>query len=123
VILSADVRNHSPGPSSYFESPSLTTNCSWTGVWDDVRTADGLPEANVQMRVGNLYGWRADAWTDADGKHGYIFADQPLAGDWFVQVFKGGQPGSRQMWWETTANCTGASARQEFRLDWRHRSR
>jgi hypothetical protein len=50
-----------------------------------------------------------------------MFADHPIVGDWFVQVFKGGQASSRQMWWETTANCTGAGARQEFRLDWRHR--
>jgi hypothetical protein len=86
-----------------------------------VRAADGSPEANVRMRVGNWEGWRADTWTDADGKYSYTFADQPIVGDWFAQVFKGGQCSSKQMWWDTTAHCTGAGARQEFRLDWRHR--
>ena len=87
VYLPLVTRNYPPPYPYTYESPSLTANCSWTGVWGYVRTADGLPEANVQMRVGNWQGWRADAWTDADGKYSYMFADNPIAGEWFVQVF------------------------------------
>jgi hypothetical protein len=96
-------------------------NCTWTGVRGYVLTGDGLPEANVQMRIGNDQGWRADIWTDANGFYLFAFANSPMEGFWFVQVFKGGQVSSNQVWWRTTATCANPYDLQEVQIDWRHR--
>jgi hypothetical protein len=103
------------------ESTSLEANCAWTGVRGTVRTAAGLPEPYVQIRVGNSEGWRDDAWTDANGQYAYKFADEPWPGRWMVRVFREGRPASQELWWDTTADCTGAAGGQEFWADWRAR--
>jgi hypothetical protein len=121
VYLPLVTRDFPPLPPYTYESTSLEANCTWTGVRGTVRTADGLPEPHVQLRVGNWQGWRDDTWTDASGQYVYPFADYPLAGNWLVQVFKEGRPASQEVWWETTANCTGGDAWQVFRVDWRQR--
>jgi hypothetical protein len=86
-----------------------------------VVATDGLGEPDVQVRVGNNEGWRADTWTDVNGFYVYHFWDGPKAGQWFVRVFKGGQPRSMQFWFKTSAGCDGPYSLQEFRIDWRHR--
>jgi hypothetical protein len=83
--------------------------------------ANGLPEPNVQMRVGNDQGWRGDVWTDVNGYYEATFDWAPKAGKWFVRVFKGGQPRSMQFWWETSAGCDGPYSLQEVEIIWRHR--
>jgi hypothetical protein len=92
-----------------------------TGVYGWVLGADGLPEANVQMRVGNDQEWRADTWTDINGFYRYDFASEPVAGMWFVRVFKGGQPRSDRFWWRTSAGCDGPYAIQEVEITWQRR--
>jgi hypothetical protein len=96
-------------------------NCNQTLIWGYVVGANGLAEANVQVRVGNNQGWRADTWTNNDGIYGYLFAEEPIAGKFFARVFKGGQPRSMQFWWETSAGCTGEYSLNQIRIDWRHR--
>jgi len=90
-------------------------------VWGYVLGANGLPEANVQMRVGNNQGWVADISTDANGRYERVFDWKPVAGRWFVRVFKGGEPRSMQFWWETSGGCDGPYSLQEVQIDWRHR--
>ncbi len=111
-----------PTPWPYdYEYAGGRPNCGWTGVWGYVVGANGLAEANVQIRVGDDRGWRADTWTNADGFYAFEFAREPKAGKWFVRVFKGGQPRSMQFWWETSGGCTGPYTLQEVRIDWRRR--
>ena len=105
----------------YYEYAGGRPDCTWTGIWGYVVGANGLGEANVQMRVGNDQGWRADTWTNQDGIYGFTFAQEAKAGRWFVRVFKGGQPRSMQFWWDTSAGCTGEYSLQGVRIDWRHR--
>lgn len=90
-------------------------------VWGYVVGANGLAEANVQMRVGNDQNWRADTWSDDNGYYAYEFWGGPKAGKWFVRVFKGGQARSDQFWFETSAGCDGPYSLQEVRIDWRRR--
>ena len=104
----------------YYEYAGGRPRCDWTGVWGYVVGANGLAEANVQVRVGNNQGWKADTWTNENGIYGFIFAEEPKAGRWFVRVFKGGQPRSMQFWWDTSAGCTGEYSLQGVRIDWRH---
>jgi hypothetical protein len=75
----------------------------------------------VQVRVGNDQGWRADVWTDVNGYYAFQFADHPVAGKWFVRVFKGGEARSMQFWWETSAGCGSPYSVQWVRVTWRHR--
>jgi hypothetical protein len=96
-------------------------DCARTWVWGYVVGADGLGEGGVQMRVGNDQGWRADIWTDANGRYEATFASQPVVGKWFVRVFKGGQPRSMQFWFASGGGCDGPYSKQQFRIDWRHR--
>jgi len=105
----------------YYDYSGGRPRCDWTGVWGYVTGADGLGETGVQMRVGNDQGWTADTWSDENGIYGFIFADAPKEGMWFVRVFKGGQPRSMQFWWRTNAGCTGEKSLQEMRIDWTHR--
>ena len=86
-----------------------------------VLAANGLPEAGVQMRVGNDQGWRADTWTDVNGYYAYEFWGGPKAGRWFVRVFKGGMARSMQFWWDTSGGCEGPYSLQEVEIIWRHR--
>jgi cytoskeletal protein RodZ len=109
-----------PWPYTY-KSAGGRGNCSVTGVYGWVLGADGLPEANVQMRVGNDQGWRADTWTDINGFYRFDFASEPIAGMFFVRVFKGGQARSEQFWWRTSAGCEGPYAIQEVEITWQHR--
>jgi hypothetical protein len=112
-----------PTPWPYYAEHNLgwaRPRCDWTGVWGYVVGANGLAEANVQVRVGNNQGWTADTWSNENGIYGFIFANEPKAGRWFVRVFKGGQPRSMQFWWDTNAGCTGDYSIQEIRVDWRH---
>jgi hypothetical protein len=97
------------------------TDCGGTWVWGYVVGANGLEEANVQMRVGNDQGWREDVWTDVNGYYEATFAWEPTAGKWFVRVFKGDQPRSMQFWWETSAGCESPYGVQQMHVDWRHR--
>jgi hypothetical protein len=96
-------------------------NCELTWVWGYVLGANGLPEANVQVRAGNDQGWLTDVWTDVNGFYQVHFWDGPVAGKFFVRVFKGGAPRSMQFWWETSAGCDGPYSLQEVRIDWRRR--
>lgn len=110
-----------PTPWPYFyEYAGGRPRCDWTGVWGYVVGANGLAETGVQMRVGNNQGWKADTWTDENGIYGFVFAEEPKAGRWFVRVFKGGQPRSMQFWWDTGGGCTGEYSLQEVRIDWKH---
>jgi cytoskeletal protein RodZ len=105
----------------YYQSAGGRGNCAVTGVYGYVLDASGLAEANVQMRVGNDQGWRADVWTDANGFYRFDFTSEPVAGKWFVRVFKGGVPRSFQFWWQTSAGCEGPGALQEVEIVWRRR--
>jgi hypothetical protein len=109
-----------PFPYDYIEAAG-GPDCARTWVWGYVVGADGLAEANVQMRVGNESGWRGDVWTDANGRYEATFAWEPQAGKWFVRVFKGGQPRSMQFWFASSAGCDGPYSKQQFRIDWQHR--
>lgn len=109
-----------PWPYDY-KSAGGRGNCSVTGVYGWVLGADGLPEPNVQMRVGNDQDWRADTWTDINGFYRFDFANEPVAGMWFVRVFKGGEPRSDRFWWRTSAGCDGPYAIQEVEITWQHR--
>jgi hypothetical protein len=111
-----------PTPWPYdYESAGGRGDCARTWVHGYVLTANGLPEAGVQMRVGNDQGWRADTWTDDDGYYEYEFWEAPKAGRWFVRVFKGGMARSMQFWWDTSAGCEGPHSLQEVEIIWRHR--
>ena len=110
-----------PPPDYYYEYAGGRPNCEVTMVWGYVVGANGLAEANVQIRVGNDQGWRQDLWTDANGYYIFHFWTGPKAGKWFVRVFKNGVPTSEQFWWETSAGCDGPYSLQEVRIDWRHR--
>jgi hypothetical protein len=96
-------------------------DCDRTWVWGYVVGADGLGEQGVQMRVGNNQGWRTDIWTDVNGYYEATFATGAQAGQWFVRVFKGGQPRSMQYWFKSSAGCDGPYSLQQFHIDWRHR--
>ena len=110
-----------PPPDYYYEYAGGRPNCEVTMIWGYVAGANGLAEANVQIRVGNDQGWRQDLWTDANGYYIFHFWTGPKAGKWFVRVFKGGVATSEQFWWETSAGCDGPYSLQEVRIDWRHR--
>ncbi len=111
-----------PTPWPYdYDSAGGRANCALTGVYGWVLATSGLPEADVQMRVGNNQGWLADTWTDVNGFYRYDFALEPKAGKWFVRVFKGGQARSMQFWWETSGGCDGPYSLQEVEITWRHR--
>jgi len=105
----------------YYETAGGRPNCDWTGVWGYVVGANGLAEADVEVRVGNNQNWSAITKSNADGIYGFIFAEEPKAGRWFSQMFKGGQPRSMQFWFDTSAGCNGEYSLQEIRIDWRHR--
>ncbi len=109
-----------PFPYDYVEAAG-GPDCQKTWVWGYVINNEGLPEPDVQMRVGNDQGWRADTWTNVDGYYAFEFAAGPQAGKWFVRVFKGGQPRSMQFWFASSAGCDGPYSKQQFRIDWRHR--
>jgi hypothetical protein len=113
-----------PFPYYYLANPPDTgkgPDCTRTWVEGWVISEAGLPEPNVQMRVGNDQGWRADVWTDVNGYYAFQFASGPQAGKFFVRVFKGGQPRSMQFWWETSAGCGSPFSVQHVRVTWRHR--
>ncbi len=96
-------------------------DCQRTWVWGYVVSADGIGEAGVQVRVGSIDGWRGDVWTDANGRYEAIFAWEPIEGQWFVRVFKGGQPRSEQFWFKSGGGCEGPYSLQQFHIDWKHR--
>ena len=96
-------------------------DCARTWVWGYVVGADGLAEANVQVRVGDNQGWKGDVWTDANGRYEAVFAWQAKTGQWSVRVFKGGEPRSMQYWFKSSAGCDGPYSLQQFHIDWRHR--
>ena len=105
----------------YYTISEAGPDCVSTWVWGYVVSADGLGEANAQVRVGNDQGWRADTSTDVNGYYEFQFAAGPQAGTWFVRVFKGGQARSMQFWWETSGGCDGPYSLQEVEILWRHR--
>jgi len=105
----------------YYTVAEAGPDCQRTWVWGYVVGADGLGEQGVQVRVGNVEGWRGDVWTDANGRYEATFEWAPKAGQWFVRVFKGGQARSMQFWFKTSAGCEGAYSLQQFHIDWRHR--
>ena len=80
-----------------------------------------MPEADVEMQVGNNEGWTLTTRTDVNGRYQVDFAQQPQAGRWFVRVFKGGQPRSMQFWWETSGGCDSPYSLQEVEIIWKHR--
>ena len=96
-------------------------DCTRTWVWGYVVGTEGFGEPNVQMRVGNDQGWRADTWTDVNGYYSFEFSSGAKQGKWFVRVFKGGQPRSMQYWFQTSPGCEGPYALQQVHIDWRHR--
>ena len=113
-----------PTPWPYYPEEGVgwvKPNGDKTLIWGYVVGANGLAEPNVQVRVGNNQGWRDDTWSNAEGIYGYEFAQEPIAGRWFVRVFKGGQPRSMQFWWETSAGCQGEYSLNQIRIDWLHR--
>lgn len=113
-----------PKPTPYPYDYTLSEagpDCERTWVWGYVVGADGLGEANAQVRVGNTVGLRDDVWTDVNGRYEYVFAWEPTAGQWFVRVFKGGQSRSMQYWFKSSAGCDGPYSLQQFHIDWQHR--
>jgi hypothetical protein len=96
-------------------------DCTVTGIEGYVVGANGLAEAQTQVRIGNDQGWTVDIKTDADGYYIWHFSQEPVVGKWFVRVFKNGLPSSEKFWWETSAGCTGPYSLQWVRIDWRHR--
>lgn len=111
----------SPTPYPYqYQKAGARPDCVRTWVHGYVLGANGLPEAGVQMRIGNADGWRGDVWTDANGYYEATFHWEPKAGRWLVRVFKGGQPRSVEFWWDTSAGCTGPYSLQEVEIIWRH---
>jgi hypothetical protein len=111
-----------PTPFPYYYSiAEAGPDCGRTWVWGYVVGANGLAEADVQMRVGNDQGWRADTWTDGNGRYEFAFANEPIAGKFFVRVFKGGVPRSDQFWFLSGGGCDGPYSKQQFRIDWQHR--
>jgi len=96
-------------------------DCQRTWVWGYVVNSDGIGEEGAQVRVGSLDGWRGDVWTDNNGYYEAIFAWEPKEGQWFVRVFKGGQPRSMQFWFKTGGGCDGPYSLQQFHIDWKHR--
>ncbi len=115
-----------PTPWPYFysedsEETGVGPDCTRTWVEGWVLGANGLPEAGVQLRVGDDQGWRTDIWTDINGYYFWEFAQGPKAGKWFVRVFKGGEARSMQFWWETSAGCESRYSVQHLRVTWRHR--
>ena len=111
-----------PTPWPYdYSSAGGRGDCTRTWVHGYVLAANGLAEANVQMRVGNNQGWVGDVYTNANGYYEATFEWRPVAGRWFVRVFKGGEPRSMQFWWETSAGCDGPYSLQEIEIIWRHR--
>ena len=90
-----------------------------TWVEGYVLGVNGLPEPDVQMRVGNHEGWVDHTKTNVDGYYVYQFAEQPVAGYFFVQVYKNGVPSSPTYDWYTSAGC-GDYGIQYIRVDWRH---
>jgi hypothetical protein len=112
----------SPTPYPYdYQKAGARPDCTRTWVHGYVLGANGLPEAGVQIRVGNGEGWRGDVWTDANGYYEATFDWAPKAGRWLVRVFKGGQARSIEFWWDTSAGCTGPYSLQEVEIIWRHR--
>jgi hypothetical protein len=105
----------------YYTISEAGPDCAATWVWGYVVGTDGLAEPNVQVRVGNDQGWRADTWTDVNGRYEFKFADGAQAGMWFVRVFKGGQARSMQYWFKSSAGCEGPYNLQQFHIDWRRR--
>lgn len=95
-------------------------DCASTWVDGYVLGENGLPEPNVQMRVGNDDGWSATTTTDVNGYYVYQFWAGPYADRFYAQVFKGGVPSSMQYWWDTSAGCESPYAIQYIRVDWRH---
>jgi hypothetical protein len=111
-----------PTPFPYYYSLAQGgPDCARTWVWGYVVGANGLGEAGVQMRVGNDQGWRADTYTDANGRYEFDFASSPIVGTFFVRVFKGDQPRSDQFWFQSGGGCTGPYSKQQFRIDWQRR--
>jgi hypothetical protein len=104
----------------YYESAGGRPNCDVTMVSGYVRNAAGLPEPDVLLRVGNDQGWRQDITTDINGYYIWHFTGEPIAGKFFVRVFKGGQPRSMQFWFETSAGCESPYSIQEVEIIWRH---
>ena len=96
-------------------------DCNATWVDGYVLGANGLPEPNVQMRVGNDDGWQEFVYTNLNGYYIFAFMAEPIADKLYVQVFKNGLPHSMQYWWETSAGCESPYAIQYIRVDWRHR--
>jgi hypothetical protein len=109
-----------PWPYDYRDAGGRA-NCSVTGVYGWVLQANGLPEVNVQMRVGNDQGWRTDVWTDVNGFYRCDFGGGAIAGKWFVRVFKGGEARSMQFWWQTSPGCDSPYSIQEVEISWQHR--
>jgi hypothetical protein len=111
-----------PTPFPYdYQSAGGRPDCTRTWVHGYVLGANGLPEAGVQMRVGNDQGWRGDVWTDVNGYYEATFEWAPKAGRWFVRVFKGGVSRSMQFWWDTSGGCTSPYSLQEVEIIWKHR--
>jgi hypothetical protein len=111
-----------PTPWPYdYSSAGGRGDCTRTWVHGYVLAANGLAEPNVQLRVGNNQGWVGDIHTNANGYYEATFEWKPVAGRWFVRVFKGGEPRSMQFWWETSAGCDGPFSLQEVEIIWRHR--
>jgi hypothetical protein len=113
-----------PWPYYYLPDPPDTgqaADCGRTWVEGWVYGANGLPEPDVQMRVGNDLGLRTDVWTDVDGYYVFEFAPEPTAGKWFVRVFKGAQPRSVKYEWQTSAGCGSPRSIQWVRVSWQRR--
>jgi hypothetical protein len=111
----------SPTPYPYnYQKAGARPDCVRTWVHGFVLGANGLPEAGVQMRIGNADGWRGDVWTDANGYYEATFHWEPKAGRWLIRVFKGGQARSAPFWWDTSDGCTGPYSLQEVEIIWRH---
>jgi len=95
-------------------------DCKSTWVEGYVLGVNGLPEPDVLMRVGNFEGWSDTTRTDVNGKYVYQFAEGPIAGHFYVQVYKNSVPSSAPYAWYTSAGCESDYAIQYIRVDWRH---
>jgi hypothetical protein len=88
--------------------------CQWFGFGGHVIDASGAPVSGVTVRI-----W-ADGWegtsavTTASGEYELFMNDQPLQGQWQVQLYQGETAVSEVVTVESQADCEATL----IRVDW-----
>lgn len=101
-----------PTPSSstwpYLTSGSAwgQPDCHWTGVFGDIKQANGSPAGGVQVKA-----WSEDgqgpflAPSHPDGTYSLHLSGHPVAGVWHVHLVENDQPASPTFIFQTTDDC------------------